>query len=108
MKAIVTILALTVTSLSAFAVGDMAQKLDAKAAQDYYIKYQSIASEVGCSGWMANGGEFTGGGMPGYEVQTISLNIIQSKSSATSTLKITSTTDERKNTHSLSFECSQQ
>jgi hypothetical protein len=108
MKNVLISMAMTGASLSAFGAGDLPIKLDAKAAQEYYLKYQSIASEVGCSGWMASGGKVIGGGMPGYQVEIISLDIIQSKSSEKSTLKITSISNDQENTRSLSFECNHQ
>jgi hypothetical protein len=89
----------------AFAVGDMPQQLSSAEASKYFSQYQAEAAEIGCSGWMASGGETTGGGLPGYQVQTISLNIIQSKSPERSILKITRTSDDNTKTSSLSFEC---
>ena len=101
------LIALCFAAPSAFAAGDLPQTLTPHQAADLFVKYQDQASELGCTGWMATSGELTGGGLPGFRSETITLNIIQSKSPAKSVLTILKTRDELNKTRTLSFECKQ-
>ena len=102
---IVLLLSALLTSASSFAVGDPPQQLNSGEAEKYFIQYEAEAGEIGCSGFSATNGFITGGSLPGFQTQTITLTIAQDKSPEKSTFKITRKTDDALNKTTLSFEC---